>query len=216
MCHVMWPYQGWDSSVGIGTTRRGWAVQRSNPLRGKTFVSSPKHPGQLWVPTQPPIHDYGGGGLSSQGMKLTTHIHLVPSLTIGGAISLLLLCAFMTCTGSTLSLSLLSEHNRLTIKHLLLEKLMPFSWSWTAHLIHLSGTYSSSCAHKGPLRSPILSTMDPFCTFTPKTTKAYFCVTNYPAFSAIYTNHPINMNTWPMPVTLISPHKCSPEPIKKH
>jgi len=38
------------------------------------------------------------GEYSSQGMKLTTHLHLVPGLRVSVATLLLSLYAFMTCT----------------------------------------------------------------------------------------------------------------------
>lgn len=41
-------------------------------------------------------------GLSSWGMKLTTHLHLVPRLRISGATLLLPLYAFLAWTGKTL------------------------------------------------------------------------------------------------------------------
>ena len=42
---------------------------------------------------------------------LTTHLHLVPRLKVSGAIPVLLLHAFMVCTGTTLLHVLLLTHN---------------------------------------------------------------------------------------------------------
>jgi hypothetical protein len=52
----------------------------------------------------------GGGGSSLEGgLRLTTHLLLVPRLRMGGAMPSLLLYAFMPCAGTTLRFFLLLD-----------------------------------------------------------------------------------------------------------
>jgi hypothetical protein len=61
------------SSVGIGT---GWTARGSIRDRGKRSFSAPQRPDWLWG--QPSLLSNGYRGLSPRGVKLTTHLHLVP------------------------------------------------------------------------------------------------------------------------------------------
>ena len=72
----------------------GWTVRGSNSGRGKRFFYSPKSPGPALGPIQPHVQldtavCFGGGGQRGRGVKLTTHLHLVPRLRKSGVISLL-------------------------------------------------------------------------------------------------------------------------------
>ena len=53
-------------------------------------------------PTQPPVQFGVTQGLSGQGMKLSSHFHLVPRLKMSGTLPLLHPYAFMVLTGRTL------------------------------------------------------------------------------------------------------------------
>jgi hypothetical protein len=70
-----------NSSVSIAT---GWKAG-VRFLVGARFFSSPQHPDRLWG--HPVSYPIGTGALSrgqgSQGMKLTTHFHLVPRSSAG-------------------------------------------------------------------------------------------------------------------------------------
>jgi hypothetical protein len=80
-----------DSAVSIATGYRldGWGVRIRVPL-GARFFSSPSRPGHFFRPIQPPIQLVLGGsflgGVKRPGMKLTTHLQLVPRWRIHGSI----------------------------------------------------------------------------------------------------------------------------------
>jgi hypothetical protein len=81
----------------------GWTGQGSNPSRGKR--SSPKSSRQALGPTQNPVQWVTGffpQRLSGQGVKLTTHLHLMAKFKMSGAIPLLPLYVVMAWTGTTL------------------------------------------------------------------------------------------------------------------
>jgi hypothetical protein len=70
----------WDRSVSIGTAYGldGWG---SISGRGKRFFSTPQHTDRLWGPPKLLSNGYLGRfpqRWSGLGMKLTTHLHLVP------------------------------------------------------------------------------------------------------------------------------------------
>jgi hypothetical protein len=83
-----------------------WVVTGSYTGRDKVIFSSQIHPDQFWGPPSLLFCDYWGSFLakSGRGVKLTTHLHLVPRLLMTGAITLLPLLAFMTWTGTNLFL----------------------------------------------------------------------------------------------------------------
>ena len=70
----------------------------NKPDRGKKFFASLKRSGRLWHP--PPtrlFHRYREvfpGGKSGRGVKLTTHLHLLPRLRMSGVIYPLPICLF--------------------------------------------------------------------------------------------------------------------------
>jgi hypothetical protein len=76
-------------------------VWGSSLSQGKRIYSSQKHPDQLGGPPSLLFSDYVDAFLEvkQQGMKLTTHLHLVLMLRITGAIPLLYLyaCMMWTC-----------------------------------------------------------------------------------------------------------------------
>jgi hypothetical protein len=82
-------YRSRDSAVGIATgyglDDRGVAVRV--PVGSRMF-SSPRRPDRLWGP--PSLLSVSGalspGGKSGRGMKLTTHLQLVPRSTKCGSI----------------------------------------------------------------------------------------------------------------------------------
>jgi len=95
--------QSRHSTAGVLTT-----LQVSIPGRGKTFFSTPEHPQQLCGPPRLLFNEYWQSYPRCRGhwgMKLTTHVHLVPRLRMCGTICLLPLYAFMPCTRTTLILS---------------------------------------------------------------------------------------------------------------
>jgi hypothetical protein len=78
--------------------------------RGNTFFPSPKHPEQLWGPYSLPLNEYCrlfSRGKAARGMKLITHLLLLPRLRMNEGTHPLPVCAFTAHTGTTLSLSLL-------------------------------------------------------------------------------------------------------------
>jgi hypothetical protein len=83
-------------STGLQTGRLRFSC--SIPGRGWEFFSSPPCPEQLWGPPSLLSNGYQGFfplGQSSQGVKLTTHLHLVPRSQMSGAIPLLPQYIFM-------------------------------------------------------------------------------------------------------------------------
>jgi hypothetical protein len=71
-----------DSSVGIATSygMGDWGVGVRVPVGSRIF-SSPDRPGRLWGPPKLLSNGYRGlfsRGLSGRGVKLTTHLQLVP------------------------------------------------------------------------------------------------------------------------------------------
>jgi hypothetical protein len=82
---------------------KGGTIQGSNPGNSKGFFFSPKHSDRLWG--LPAYHPKGTAvqswDTSGRGVKLTTHLHLVPRLRVSGAIPLLPLYAFMPWTCKT-------------------------------------------------------------------------------------------------------------------
>jgi hypothetical protein len=104
-----------------GQSRHSWAgvmttLWVSIPDRGKTFFSTPEHPQQLCGPPGLLFNEYWRSYPrcgSHWGMKLITHVHLVPPLRKSGTICLIPLNTFMACTRTTLTLSFLlvtTEH----------------------------------------------------------------------------------------------------------
>jgi hypothetical protein len=90
----------------------GWPVGDLKPGRGKRFFFSPQHPDSFWGPHSPLFNGYQGSFLDVKQPGQTTHLHLVPRLRMGGAITLLSLYAFKAWTGRTshsLSKYLLSD-----------------------------------------------------------------------------------------------------------
>jgi hypothetical protein len=81
----------------------GWAVWCSNLSRGKIFIFQNIH---SCYGVQPASYFMGAGGtlpsgkVSVGGMKLATHHCLVPMLGMSVAVVLVLLCAFLACTGT--------------------------------------------------------------------------------------------------------------------
>jgi hypothetical protein len=69
------------SGVGVGNYPGGGG---SNPDRDWEFFSSPPRPDRLWDP--PSLLSNGYQGLFPWGMKLTTHVHLMPKSIMRGAI----------------------------------------------------------------------------------------------------------------------------------
>jgi len=85
--------------------------------RDKGFFSSPKCPDWLWGPHCFLFCGYWEGVLSpGVDMKLTTHLHLVPRLRMGGAKPLLHLYVLVTWTVTTLSLLLLYQKSTFRIE----------------------------------------------------------------------------------------------------
>ena len=81
----------------------GLKILGSFPGRGEKYFFSPNHPFQLWgSPSlifsmcQQPFPQ----GSNSWGMKLATHLPIVPSLRMSGAIPMLPLFAFMSWKGT--------------------------------------------------------------------------------------------------------------------
>jgi hypothetical protein len=76
---------------------KGWMVEISSPGRGWEFFSSPPRPDWLWSPPSLLYNGYYQGlwGWSGRGVKLTTHLHLVPRSRMRGAIPPLPQYAFM-------------------------------------------------------------------------------------------------------------------------
>jgi hypothetical protein len=67
----------------------GWMIEGSSPDRGWEFFSSALHPDRLWGPLSLLSNGFQGPfpwGQSGWGVKLTTHLHLVPRSRIRGAI----------------------------------------------------------------------------------------------------------------------------------
>lgn len=79
-------------------------VWGSNPRRGKRFFISPKRPDWLCGPPGLLFSRVLSWGWSSWDMKLSTHLHLVLTLRMSGALLLLPLYACMSWTGRTLPL----------------------------------------------------------------------------------------------------------------
>jgi hypothetical protein len=70
----------------------GWMIGGSIPGRGREFFSSPPPPERLWIPSSLLSNGYRGlfpCGQSGRGVKLTTHLRLVPRSRMRGAIHLL-------------------------------------------------------------------------------------------------------------------------------
>ena len=65
---------------------RGWKVRGSNPGRGVRFFLSRKRPNRLWGPPCLLFSGYRGyfAGVSYRGVKLTSYLHLMPRLWMGG------------------------------------------------------------------------------------------------------------------------------------
>jgi hypothetical protein len=64
------------------------------------FFSLPPRPERLWGPPSLLSNGYQGlcpWGQSGRGVKLTTHLHLVPRLRMRGAVPPLFLYVFMVC-----------------------------------------------------------------------------------------------------------------------
>jgi hypothetical protein len=70
--------------VGLAQTvlETGYGQDGPGSIPGmERFLSSPQRPEQLWGPPSPLSNGYRGlypTGYSSRGVKLTTHLHLVP------------------------------------------------------------------------------------------------------------------------------------------
>jgi len=82
----------------------GLNILDSFPGKGEKYFFSPNHPFHLWGSPiliismcQQPFPQ----GSRSLGMKLTTHLPIVPSLRMSGAILMLPLFAFMSWKGTT-------------------------------------------------------------------------------------------------------------------
>jgi hypothetical protein len=75
---MLQPLKEKEVSVGIGTAPSYGLDMAVFPARVREIFSSPQRPD--WGPTQPPIKWVTGGSFSGNGcgMKLTTHLHLVP------------------------------------------------------------------------------------------------------------------------------------------
>jgi hypothetical protein len=100
LCTTIWSIDpGLCSRYSNSAT--GWAVQGSNPGRGKTFLLS-----KMFRPALGPIKPiHWVQGLlyrrwSDRGVKFTVHLHLVLRLGMKGAIPPVPLCSLMECTGT--------------------------------------------------------------------------------------------------------------------
>jgi hypothetical protein len=99
------------AGAGIAT---GWMIGGSNPGRGWEFFSSPPCPERLWSPPILLSKGYQGlfrWGWNGRGVKLTTHLQLVPRSRMSGAISPLPQYVFIAwwsvkSTGTTLPFTL--------------------------------------------------------------------------------------------------------------
>ena len=84
-----------------------WMVRVLFLFRGKKYFSSPKRAARLWCSQGLPLNKCGIIFLekSGRGVKMTTHINLVLTLKMSGAISPLHLRIFILSTGTTLFLN---------------------------------------------------------------------------------------------------------------
>jgi hypothetical protein len=91
-----------DSSVDIVTRLQAKQTGGWIPNKGKRSFSSPNRPDWIWGPPSLLCNGYWGSSrrYSGGGVKLTTYLHLASRLRMCGAMSLLPLYAFMTCTGT--------------------------------------------------------------------------------------------------------------------
>jgi hypothetical protein len=80
VAHLVW-------LLGYGLDDNGWIpVTDSEGILFATVSRPTLGPTQSPIQWVPGALSLGGGGLSDWGMKLTTHLHLMPKLRIGGAI----------------------------------------------------------------------------------------------------------------------------------
>jgi hypothetical protein len=66
----------------------GWIIGGSSPGRGWEFFSSPPRPDRLWSPSSLLSNGYQlfPWRYNGRGVKLTTHLHLVPRSKLHGSI----------------------------------------------------------------------------------------------------------------------------------
>ena len=81
-----------------------WWSGVPNPTRWNKIFSAPKRPDRLWDSPSLQLNGYRGSfpGEKRSGREVNHDLHLVPRLRKSGVICLLLLYAFMVCTGTTL------------------------------------------------------------------------------------------------------------------
>jgi hypothetical protein len=96
------------SNISVLCQTAGWKARGSNPYRSQRCFHLAKRTDRLCAPPSPPFVAY-------RGMKMTTHVYLVPKIRISGSIPPFRPHDFMPRTGTTSAVYRVATHFVITV-----------------------------------------------------------------------------------------------------